>query len=115
VRPRHFPVRAGLAVTLRGPAHVRAGATARYVARVRNRRRPGGGLRASLWHVRLDARRGARIARLRPGRTHAITIVRRVPRSAVRRFCVVVGASAPGARPARARACSAVHTPRPPR
>jgi hypothetical protein len=109
VRPRHDPARGGLAVTLRGPARVRSGETVRYVARVHNRRH-GGRLRSSLWHVALIAPGGrvVRVARLRPGRSGALTFARAVRRRAGRRFCVDVGASAPGARPARARACAAV-------
>jgi FG-GAP-like repeat len=60
VRPRRHPTRGGLAVTLRGPRRVRPGTTARYVARLHNRRSGRDRLRSSLWDVTLAAFRGRR-------------------------------------------------------
>ena len=116
VRPRRYPARGGLAVTLRGPRRVRPGGTARYIARVHNRRRRGRGLRSSLWDVALHVRRGRtiRIAEVRPGRSRRLMLSRRVPRSARHRFCVDAAATAAGARVAHAKACAAVGAARPP-
>jgi hypothetical protein len=116
VRFRAYPARPGLAVTLRGPRRVQPGTAARYVARVHNRRRGTRRLASSLWHVTLNNRaRPRRIKELRRGRSRRLVFMRRVPRSARRRFCVDVLASAAGARAARARVCSRVQGARPPR
>jgi hypothetical protein len=114
VRPRRHATRGGLAVTLRGPRRVRPGTTARYVARLHNRRSGRDRLRSSLWDVTLLAFRGrrTRISELRAGRSRSLTFTRRVPRTGRRRFCVDVVAAAPGARPARARDCSPVRAGR---
>jgi FG-GAP-like repeat len=114
VRPRRHRSRGGLAVTLRGPRRVRPGTTARYVARVHNRRRGNDRLRSSLWDVTLAAFRGrrTRISELRRGRSHSVTFTRRVPRTARRRFCVDVVATAAGARPASARVCVPIRAAR---
>jgi hypothetical protein len=116
VRPRRHATRGGLAVTLRGPRRVRPGTTARYVARVHNRRSGRDRLRSSLWDVTLLALRGrrTRLSELRAGRSRSLSFTRRVPRTGRRRFCVDVVAAAPGARPARARVCSPVRTGRAP-
>ena len=113
--PQH-PGRGGLAVSLRGPSRVQRGTTARYVVRVRNRRRGRDRLRSSLWDVVLHIRRGrtVRIAAVRPGRSRSLMLSRRVPRSARHRFCVDAAATAAGARAAHAKACAAVRAARPP-
>ena len=118
VRYRSSPARPGLAVSLRGPSRVQPGTTARYVARVRNRRRGGDRLRSSLWNVTLHGRGPTkRIEELRRGRTRTFSFAVTVPRSAGSarvgstprgRFCVGVGASSPGARTEGARVCSRV-------
>jgi hypothetical protein len=118
VRHRRHRLRRGLAVTLRGPSSVRPGATARYVARVHNRRRTGDRIASSLWDVTLTGgRRTERIRELRRGRTRSFAFTVRVPRSAATagapgtrrgRFCVAVGAGAPGVRADGARVCSRV-------
>jgi hypothetical protein len=118
VRYRSYRARPGLAVSLRGPSRVQPGTTARYVARVRNRRRGRDRLRSSLYDVTLHGRGPRkRINELRRGRTRTFTFTVRVPRSAGTarvgstprgRFCVGVGASAPGARTEGARVCSRV-------
>jgi hypothetical protein len=115
-RPRRRPARGGLAVTLRGPRRVRPGMTARYVARVHNRRPAGRGLRSSLWDVTLEAfrARGIRISRVRSGRSRTLTFTRKVPRQARQRFCVYAVATAPGTRAARAVACAMVRSTRSP-
>ena len=116
VRPRRHPARGGLAVTLRGPRRVRPGGTARYIARVHNRRRRGRGLRSSLWDVVLHVRRGRtiRVAKVRPGQSRSLMLSRRVPGSARHRFCVDAAATAAGARAAHAKACAVVRAARPP-
>ncbi len=118
VRYRSHPARPGLAVSLRGPSRVQRGTTAGYVVRVRNRRRGHDRLRSSLWGVTLHGGGPRkRIRELRRGRTRTFRFTVRVPRSAGTarvgstprgRFCVGVGASAPGARTAGARACARV-------
>ena len=113
VRNRPHRLRPGLAVTLRGPSRVQPGTNARYLVRVRNRRRGGRRLLSSLWHVTLTAGRpgGSRVTRireLRAGRARRAALTVRVPRSARGRICTRAVAGAPGARPDQARACSRV-------
>ena len=134
VRYRHHTLRAGLALTLRGPRSVRPGATATYVARMHNRRHGRNRIVSSLWDITLI--RGAhtqRIHELRRGRTRSFSFTVRVPQStgtarvprgagAVRvpgtprgRFCVGVRASAPGARADSAHVCSRLRATLPPK
>ncbi len=109
VRYRRHPLRRGLALTLHGPRRVQPGTTARYVARVHNRRRGSRRLLSSLWDVTFFGRtRTTRIHELRRGQSQRITFTSRVPRSARRRFCVEVGATAPAARGAHTHVCSRV-------
>ena len=131
---RRHRLRPGLAVTLRGPRSVTPGATVTYVARVHNRRHGRNRLVSSLWDVSVvHGARTKRVHELRRGRTRSVSFRLRVPRTAgttgaprsagtVRlpgsargRFCVGVGASAPGARADFARACSRVRALLPPR
>ena len=125
VRYRHHRLRPGLAVTLRGPRSVTPGAIARYVARVHNRRHGRDRIVSSLWDITLiEGARTQRIHELRRGRTRTVSFTVSVPRSAgtVRvlatprgRFCVGVGAGAPGARANTAHVCSRVRATLPPR
>ena len=116
VRFRVHPRRTGLGVTLRGPRTVTAGTTARFFARLRNRRSGGTRVVSSLWDLKLRsgefqiARAGAlhRIRELRRGRSRTVVIHVRVPAGAGGRFCTTVTATAPGTRAATARACAAV-------
>jgi hypothetical protein len=90
---------------------VQPGTTARYVARVHNRRRAGDDrLVSSLWDVTLTgilhttgATRPRRIRELRAGRSRRLVLSVRVPHAAKGRFCTNAVASAPGARADRAR------------
>ena len=87
IRNRRHRLRPGLAVTLRGPRRVRPGTTARYLARVHNRRRRGDRLLSSLWDVTLTGRPHparqplARIRELRAGRSRRLVFTIRVPRA----------------------------------
>jgi len=123
VRNRPHRLRPGLALRLRGPRRVEPGSSARYVARVRNRRRAGGDrLLSSLWDVTLASGasgasrvtrmaggpRPTRIRELRAGRSRRLVITVRVPRAAKGRFCTSAVATAPGARADGARACTRV-------
>jgi hypothetical protein len=116
VRYRRHPLRSGLALTVRGPRRVQAGTTARYVARVRNRRRDGGRMASSLWGVTVNAgARTTQIRELRRGRMRTVAFSVRVPPTARGRFCAQAIATAPGARAARAGVCARVQAARPPR
>jgi hypothetical protein len=118
IRNRPHRLRPGLALTLRGPRRVEPGSSARYVARVRNRRRAGDRLLSSLWDVTLAGRAAGatgagaphvtRIRELRAGRSRRLVITVRVPRAAKGRFCTHAVASAPAARADNARACAGV-------
>jgi hypothetical protein len=120
IRNHPHRLRPGLALTLRGPRHVQPGTSARYVARVHNRRRRGGDrLASSLWQVTLASRatattpaagaaRVSRIRELRAGRSRQLVITVRVPRAAKRRFCTHAIATAPGAVADHARVCTRV-------
>jgi FG-GAP-like repeat len=122
---RRHRLRPGLAITARGPGSVTPGATVRYVAHVHNRRHGRDRLVSSLWDVTLiQGARTKRIHERRRGRTRSVSFALRVPRSAgtarVRgaargRFCVGIGATAPGAHSDSARVCSRVRALRPPR
>ena len=116
VRNRSYPARPGMAVTLRGPRRVQPGNPARYVMRVRNRRRGADRLLSSLWDVRLNTGRPRKteIRELRRGRSRTLRFTRSVPRIARERFCTVVVTTAPGARAARARVCAQVGAARAP-
>ncbi|MCU0308737.1 MAG: hypothetical protein MUE51_13415, partial [Thermoleophilia bacterium] len=101
--------RSGPALAVRGPGVVTPGATARYVARVRNPRRDGARVVSSLWDVTLTAGgRTSRIRELRRGRTRTVALTLRVPRTARGRFCTVVTAAATGTRADRAQVCARV-------
>ncbi len=120
IHNRRHRLRRGLAVTLRGPRRVRAGTTARYLARVHNRRRRGDRLLSSLWDVtlstggrttrtrRVRAGRSRRIRELRAGRSRGLSFTIRVPRAARGRLCTHAVAGAPGARAARGGVCSRI-------
>jgi hypothetical protein len=121
IRNRPHRLRPGVAVTLRGPRAVRPGTTARYLARVHNRRsRRGDRLLSSLWDVtlatggrttrtlQLRAVRSRRIRELRAGRSRRVVFTIGVPRAARGRLCAQAVAAAPGARADRARACSRI-------
>ena len=120
IRNRRHRLRPGLAVTLRGPRRVRAGTTARYLARVHNRRRRGDRLLSSLWDVtlstggrttrtrRVRAGRSRRIRELRAGRSRRLSFTIRVPRAARGRLCAQAVAGATGARAARGGVCSRI-------
>lgn len=118
VRHRSPKMRAGLAVTARGPGSVRPGERVRYDARVRNRRRTGERMKSSLWHITVGAGpRTKQIRELRRGRTRTVALTVRVPRDAGTarvpgsprgRFCIRVAAVAPGARGTSDRVCARV-------
>jgi hypothetical protein len=115
VRNRPHRLRPGLDVTLQGPSRVERGGTARYVARVHNRRRGTRRLLSSLWDVTLRSRTSTRrIRELRRGRSSSLVFTRRVPRNARRRVCIKVVGTAAGARAASAAICAAVRGARPP-
>ncbi len=107
--PPRRPSRPGLALTLRGPGAVTPGAAARYTARVSNVRRGGTRIVSSLWDVTLVRGRDvSRIRELPRGRARSVPYTVRVPRDARGRFCVVVTATAGGARGDAGRVCSRV-------
>jgi hypothetical protein len=109
VRHRSYPLRPGLAVSLHGPRRAQAGTSARYVARLRNRRGGRDRLRSSLWDVTLTSgTRTARFHEVPRGRSRRLVFSRRVPRSARGRFCVDIVATAPGARAVRVSDCARV-------
>jgi hypothetical protein len=116
VRNRRHRLRPGPAITLRGPSSVTPGARARYVARVQNPRHGRDRLLSSLWDVTLvQGARTKRIHELRRGRTRGVGFVVRVPGDARGRFCVALGAAAPGAHADSARVCSRVRALLPPK
>ena len=101
------PSRGGLALALRGPRRAKAGGTATYVIRVRNRRRTAAydvlvhgftarGLRASRARGAAGGPRSRvwRLARLRPGRSRTLRLRVRVARSAAGTQRVVAVAQA---------------------
>ena len=84
VRLRDYPQRRGLALTLRGPSSVQAGAMARYRVSVRNLRRG-----TSLWDLTVrSGRQHRRLHEVRRRHIRTVTFTRRVPRAASGRFCV---------------------------
>ena len=123
----------GLALSTTGPRRVSPGSSATYTIRVHNTRRSSRARNASaLWHILVHAslvpitkRKHIaislpppvlrRLGELRHGRTKLLKVRLRIPRglrrASISRVCLAVGVIADSARPAGARACSAVSAP----
>jgi hypothetical protein len=126
-----FPARRrGLALSLTGPSAVIPGSVATYTIRVHNTRRgPSNPYISSLWHILVGAGLSPtnnrktiaipgprptirRLTQLRRGHTMFLRVRLRIPNgllhASIHRVCVAASAIADSARPAGARACSAV-------
>ena len=111
IQPRRLAARPGLAVRLHAPRMVAPGQHATVLVTVTNRRRPRPSrVVSSLWHLRITGTAGGRphtigSKELRARRSRRLHLRLAVPRTARRRVCIHVVASADSARRARARRC----------
>jgi hypothetical protein len=130
VRPPAAAQHPGLALSVTAPHTVIAGSIATYTIRLHNaRKRSRNRDIASLWHIlvyaslvpatnrkhiaiRVPDPMLRRLAELRHGKTHALRIHIQIPdglrQASINRVCLAAGAIADSARPAGARACSAI-------